>query len=95
MEESTIKKSRDIKRLTRAYLNYILRPSDLTYEKDFIRLAHTFASVIDAAANQLNQETVKNHLQFQIDYTNRFYSWDLRVGVWNRFLEGVINARLK
>ena len=65
------------------------------YEKDFIRLAHTFASVIDAAANQLNQETVKNHLQFQIDYTNRFYSWDLRAGVWNRFLEGVINARLK
>ena len=67
----------------------------LPYEKDFIRLAHTFASVIDAAANQLNQETVKNHLQSQIDYTNRFYLWNLRAGVWNRFLEGVINARLK
>jgi hypothetical protein len=51
--------------------------------------------VIDAAAAQLHEASVKEHLQFQIDYTNKYYSWDLRKGVWNRFLQGVINARLK
>lgn len=65
------------------------------YEKNFIKLATTFASVIDAAANQLHEANVKEHLQFQIDYTNRFYSWDLRKGVWNRFLQGVIDAGRK
>jgi len=65
------------------------------YEKEFVKLATTFASVIDAAAAQLHEASVKEHLQFQIDYTNKYYSWDLRKGVWNRFLQGVINARLK
>lgn len=65
------------------------------FEKDYIRLAHTFAQVIDSAANQIHQDNVKGHLQSQIDYTNRFYSWDLRANVWNRFLQGVIDARSK
>ena len=65
------------------------------YEKDFIKLCHTFAQVIDAAAAQLHETNVKEHLKFQIDYTNKFYSWDLRKGVWNRFLQGVINAGRK
>ena len=67
----------------------------IPYEKDFIRLAKTFAQVIDAAAGQIHKDHVKEHLQFQIDYTNRFYSWESRKGVWNKFLEGVINARSK
>ena len=65
------------------------------YEKDFIRLAKTFAQVIDAAANQIHKDHVNEHLKLQIDYTNRFYSWELRKNVWNKFLEGVINARRK
>jgi glycosyltransferase involved in cell wall biosynthesis len=65
------------------------------YEKDFIKLCHTFASVIDAAAAQLHEASVKEHLKFQIDYTNKYYSWDLRKNVWNRFLQGVINAGRK
>jgi len=65
------------------------------YEKEFNKLATTFASVIDAAADQLHETSVKEHLKFQIDYTNRFYSWDLRTGVWNRFLQGAIDARRK
>jgi glycosyltransferase involved in cell wall biosynthesis len=67
----------------------------LPYEKDFIKLAHTVASVVDAAANQLHEAGVKDHLKFQIDYTNRFYSWKLRANVWNKFLQGVLNARRK
>jgi len=65
------------------------------YEKDFVKLAKTFASTIDAAAIQLHEEYVKHHLQFQISYTNRFYSWELRKNYWNKFLEGAINARFK
>jgi len=65
------------------------------YEKNFIKLATTFASVIDAAANQLHETNVKDHLKLQIDFTNRFYSWDLRKTVWNRFLQGVVNAGRK
>ena len=38
---------------------------------------------------------VKDHLKLQIDFTNRFYSWDLRKNVWNKFLQGVVNARSK
>ena len=70
-------------------------PIYVPYEKDFIKLAHTFASVIDAAADQIHLETIKHHLKFQIEYTNRYYTWDLRKNIWNRFLEGVINARRK
>ena len=65
------------------------------YEKDFVKLAKTFASTIDAAAIQLHEEYVKQHLQFQISYANRFYSWELRKNYWNKFLEGAINARFK
>ena len=67
----------------------------IPYEKDFVRLAKTFAQVIDTAAGQIHKDHVKEHLQIQIDYINRFYSWELRKGVWNKFLEGVINARSK
>ena len=65
------------------------------YEKDFIKLAKTFASTIEAAANQLHEEYVREHLQFQINYTNKFYLWDSRKNYWNKFLQGAINARLK
>jgi len=70
-------------------------PIYVPYEKDFIKLAHTFASVIDAAADQIHLETVRNHLKFQIEYVNRYYTWDLRKNIWNKFLEGVINAGRK
>ena len=65
------------------------------YEKNYIKLAQTFAKVIDAASVQLNEKNVKDHLKFQIDYTNKYYSWEAKAMVWNRFLEGVINARRK
>jgi glycosyltransferase involved in cell wall biosynthesis len=63
------------------------------YEKDFIKLAKTFASTIEAAATQLHEPYVKEHLEFQINYTNKFYLWDSRKNYWNKFLQGAINAR--
>ncbi len=65
------------------------------YEKDFIKLAKTFASVIETVAINLHEEHIKQHLQLQIDYMNRFYSWEKRGNTWNKFLQGIINARLK
>ena len=71
------------------YITYI------PYEKDYIKLAHTFASVIDVAADRLGDQGVKDHLKSQIEFTNRFYSWDLRKNIWNRFLQGAIDAGRK
>jgi glycosyltransferase involved in cell wall biosynthesis len=71
------------------YITYV------PYEKNYIKLAATFASVIDVAADRLGDNGVKDHLKLQIDFTNRFYSWELRKTIWNRFLQGVINARRK
>jgi glycosyltransferase involved in cell wall biosynthesis len=71
------------------YITYI------PYEKDYIKLAHTFASVIDVAADRLGDEGVRDHLKSQIEFTNRFYSWDLRRNIWNRFLQGAVDAGRK
>jgi glycosyltransferase involved in cell wall biosynthesis len=65
------------------------------YEKDFIKLAKTFAFVIETVAASLHEEHIKTHLQLQIDYMNRFYSWEKRGNTWNKFLKGIINARSK
>ena len=67
----------------------------LPYQKSYENLAKGFAYAIETAANNLGDEDVQQHLQTQIDYTNRFYSWD-RIGpLWTNFLKGAINARLK
>ena len=65
------------------------------YEKSFTSLAQKFAFAIEHAAGTLDHPAIRQHLDMQIDYTNRFYSWDLRKGVWNRFLQGVIDAGRK
>jgi glycosyltransferase involved in cell wall biosynthesis len=65
------------------------------YEKDFIKLAKTFAFVIETVAASLHEEHIKTHLQLQIDYMNRFYSWEKRGNTWNKFLKGIVNARSK
>ena len=62
------------------------------FEKNYVKLAQTFASVIDVASERLETEGVKDHLKIQIDYTNRFYSWNFRAGVWDKFLKGAIDA---
>jgi glycosyltransferase involved in cell wall biosynthesis len=70
-------------------------PVYLPYEKDFAKLAQTFASVIDQAADQLHEASVKEHLEFQIKYTNKYYAWKDKANTWNNFLQGALNARLK
>ena len=67
----------------------------IPYEENYIKLAQTTASVIDVAADMLGNDNVKEHLKMQIEFTNKFYSWELRGALWNRFLQGVINAGSK
>ena len=70
-------------------------PAYIPYQKSFMSLAHNFAYAIEMAATNLGSEQTKHHLQFQIDYCNRFYSWKKKGGEWSRFLQGAINARRK
>ena len=67
----------------------------IPYQKDYIALAKGFAFAIEKTASNLNNSIVKDHLQMQIDYTNRFYSWNRMGFLWNNFLKGAINARSK
>jgi UDP-glucose:(glucosyl)LPS alpha-1,2-glucosyltransferase len=67
----------------------------IPYQKDYIALAKQFAYAIDAVANKLNSESVKQHLQSQIDYVNQYYNWNKQGRAWTNFLQGAINARRK
>jgi len=70
-------------------------PVYVPYEKDFVKLAKTFASVIDITAEHIQEASIKDHLKFQIEYTNRYYSWQNKANTWNNFLQGAIDARRK
>ena len=65
------------------------------YEKSFTSLAQKFAFAIDHAAGTLDHPAIRQHLDMQIDYTNRFYNWNKIGYAWTKFLEGAINARRK
>ena len=67
----------------------------IPYQKDYLNLAKQFAYAIDAVANKLNSENVKQHLQSQIDYVNQYYNWNKQARAWTNFLQGAINARRK
>jgi UDP-glucose:(glucosyl)LPS alpha-1,2-glucosyltransferase len=67
----------------------------IPYQKDYLSLAKQFAYAIDAVANKLNSESVKQHLQSQIDYVNQYYNWNKQGRAWTNFLQGAINARRK
>jgi glycosyltransferase involved in cell wall biosynthesis len=65
------------------------------YQKSYENLAKQFAYAIDAIANKLNSDGVKQHLQTQIDYMNQYYNWNKQGNAWTNFLKGAINAKSK
>ena len=67
----------------------------LPYQKNFDLLARNFAAAITMAANSLETEATKQHLNFQIEYTKRYYNWNKQGASWSRFLQGAINERRK
>jgi glycosyltransferase involved in cell wall biosynthesis len=69
--------------------------SYVPYQKNYINLAKQFAYAIDTVANKLNSESVKKHLEYQIEYTNQYYNWTKQGNTWTNFLKGAIDARRK
>ena len=67
----------------------------IPYQKSYDNLAKNFAYAIERAAGNLDNEVVQSHLQDQINYTNKFYSWTRIGSLWDNFLKGAINARPK
>jgi hypothetical protein len=43
----------------------------------------------------LGHESIKSHLQFQMEYVNRFYNWNKIGHQWTKFLKGITDARRK
>jgi glycosyltransferase involved in cell wall biosynthesis len=68
-------------------------PVYVPYSNDYRSLAKKFASVIDIAAQSLQAPGIRDHLDMQIDYVNRFYNWKTKGQSWTRFLQGAINAK--
>jgi len=65
------------------------------YDKSFTSLAHKFAYAIEHAAGTLDHPAIRQHLDMQIDYVNRFYNWDKIGYAWTNLIKGAINARRK
>ena len=70
-------------------------PAYIPYQTSFLNLAHGFAFAIEQSAKAIRENRVKEHLELQIQYTNRFYNWNKQSRQWNSFLQGAINARRK
>ena len=68
-------------------------PMYIPYSKDYKSLSRKFAHGIEAAAISLEDDKINDHLRFQIDYTNKYYSWDKQAISWNRFLQGALHAK--
>ena len=68
-------------------------PMYIPYSNNHESLAIKFAAGIEVAAQSLQAPGIKDHLQMQIDYVNRFYDWKIKAISWTRFLQGALNAK--
>ena len=70
-------------------------PVYVNFTKDYTALAIAFAHAIDTAADYLHEDYIQDHLDTQVDYYKRFYSWEKKGKEWENFLRGALNARSK
>jgi glycosyltransferase involved in cell wall biosynthesis len=68
-------------------------PMYIPYSNNYKSLAKKFAQGIEVAAQSLEAPGIRDHLQMQKDYVNRFYNWKVKSISWTRFLQGAINAK--
>jgi UDP-glucose:(glucosyl)LPS alpha-1,2-glucosyltransferase len=59
------------------------------WDEDVNRHANLFANVLNTAINIQQDQGVKNKLEFQKQYTDNFYNWNLRANQWYGFLKGL------
>lgn len=60
-------------------------------QKDYLNLAKTFASSIEACADYLYTEQSIQHLKHQVNYTHLNYNWGKIGNQWSAFLQGITN----
>jgi glycosyltransferase involved in cell wall biosynthesis len=65
-------------------------PMYIPYSNNYENLAKRFAYGINAAAEHLDHSSIQDHLQFQSEYTNRYYNWNKQASSWTVFLQGAI-----
>ena len=68
-------------------------PVYVPYSNDYKSLARKFAKSIEVAADTLHSTGIRDHLEIQKDYVNRFYDWSIRSINWTTFLQGAINEK--
>ncbi len=68
-------------------------PMYIPYSNNYESLARKFAYGIEAAVQDLSDLSIQKHLDFQSEYTNRYYNWNKQGRCWTRFLQGVINEK--
>ena len=68
-------------------------PMYIPYSNNYTSLARKFAQGIEVAAQSLEAPGLRDHLNMQKDYVNRFYNWKVKSISWTRFLQGAINAK--
>src|SRR6056300_939648 len=68
-------------------------PMYIPYSNNYKSLARKFAQGIEVAAQSLEAPGLRDHLNMQKDYVNRFYNWKVKSISWTRFLQGAINAK--
>jgi glycosyltransferase involved in cell wall biosynthesis len=70
-------------------------PIYIPYEKDYYKLAESFAASIEIAASHLHEEYIHEHLLMQKKFVKYFYNWEKQGNQWKQFLTGALNARRK
>jgi len=68
-------------------------PTYIQYQRDYKRLAETFAYTIEGVADILHTEGMKEILKSQQMFYKKFYSWENRKEEWTNFLTGALNAK--
>ena len=70
-------------------------PMYIPYDRNYKNLAMKFAAGIEAAAEQIHTDAIKDHLKFQMEYCDRYYNWTKQGASWNAFLKGAIEHYAK
>lgn len=70
-------------------------PAYVTYDRDYVNLAHQFAEAIKICRDTLHEPVIQSHLDMQQDFVKRFYSWGKKGMEWTSFLQGILDAKSK
>ena len=70
-------------------------PVYVNYTENHRNMAHATASAIVTAASYLHEDFIQEHLDEQVKFYKRFYSWNKKAMEWQSFLKGAIDEKFK